>query len=548
MFKNTKLSTRLAMGFSIILVLLAIIVGVVIVSLTGIQTSMYDIVDVNVYELNLYEDMTKCVYEIIGDMKEMVMIDNPAKVEEINKEITDLRAAYDAKSKEIEKIASSEAGAAQQEKIKEELSKARPLNNKVIELIKANNREEAAKVYENEADPVDDAWLAAMKEAIDMQNESNTKEAANATAENQRTILIVIILGSVTIIAGIVIAVFITRSITKPVKNIVIDLTEGAQQVAAASGQLSATSQQLAEGNSEQASSIEETSSTLEESASMVSQNSENTRQAAILAAQTKASSDKGNNDMHDMMNSMNEIKKSSDQIAKIIKVIDDIAFQTNMLALNAAVEAARAGDAGMGFAVVAEEVRNLAQRSAQAAKDTAAIIESNITLSENGVSVAKKVGESLAEITVQAKKVNELMDEIAAASQEQSQGISQINKAISQMEAVTQQNAANAEESASASEELNAQAGNLREIVQQLVILVDGKAAETYTHASVNNSKPSPKSGGFNSASALKPAGTGISNLRASNRLAEASRDSKKTYVVDPEDVIPLNENTGEF
>ena len=548
MFKNTKLSTRLAMGFSVILILMAVIVGVVILSLTSIQASMTKIIDVNVYKLNLYEDMTKCVYEIIGDMKEMILVDEPAKIEELSKEIVNLRTEYDGFSAQVDKTAASEAGMELRKRIKDNLSKARPLNNKVIELIKANNKAEAIKIYENEADPADDIWLASMKEAIDMQNESNATEAASASASNQRTIIIIIILGSFTIVAGIVIAVFITRSITGPVKNIVLNLTEGAQQVASASGQLSATSQQLAEGNAEQASSIEETSSTLEESASMVRQNSENTRQAAVLAAQTKASSDKGNNDMHEMMNSMSEIKKSSDQIAKIIKVIDDIAFQTNILALNAAVEAARAGDAGMGFAVVAEEVRNLAQRSAQAAKDTAAIIESNITLSENGVSVAKKVGESLAEITVQAKKVNELMDEIAAASQEQSQGISQINKAITQMEAVTQQNAANAEESASASEELNAQAGNLREIVQQLVVLVDGRTAETYSAVTVNNGRPGPRLNGYSSTSALKLAGAGFSNLKSGNRPIETTRDNKKTYVVDPEDVIPLNENTGEF
>ena len=167
-----------------------------------------------------------------------------------------------------------------------------------------------------------------------------------------------------------------------------------------------------------------------------------------------------------------------SDQIAKIIKVIDDIAFQTNILALNAAIEAARAGEAGMGFAVVAEEVRNLAQRSAQAAKDTTAIIETNIELSGNGVLVAGKVSEALNEITAQAKKVNELMDEIAAAGQEQSQGVNQVNQGMTQIETVTQQNAATAEESASAAEELNAQADNIRQIINELSRLVNGKAA----------------------------------------------------------------------
>ena len=239
---------------------------------------------------------------------------------------------------------------------------------------------------------------------------------------------------------------------------------------------------------------------------------------------------------MSEMMDSMNEIKKSSDQIAKIIKVIDEIAFQTNILALNAAVEAARAGDAGMGFAVVAEEVRNLAQRSAQAAKDTAAIIESNIELSEKGVNVARKVGESLSEINVQARKVNELMDEIAAASLEQSQGISQINKAISQMEKVTQQNAANAQESASASEELSSQAQNLRSITQQLVMLVNGKTAFEDAAYGMPGGGRRRTAGGYAAASRA-----GISAKRRNAYMPEAGEP-------DPEDIIPLNENTGEF
>ncbi|MCX7747374.1 MAG: methyl-accepting chemotaxis protein [Clostridia bacterium] len=269
--------------------------------------------------------------------------------------------------------------------------------------------------------------------------------------------------------------IFLSLSISRSIKGIINNLNESTQQVAGASNQLSVTSQQLSDASSEQAASIEETSATLEESSSMVHQNNENTKQAAVLAGQAKAAADKGNNQMQEMMNSINEIKKSSDHISKIIKVIDEIAFQTNILALNAAVEAARAGDAGMGFAVVAEEVRNLAQRSAQAAKDTAVIIENNIELSKKGVETAEMVGDSLDEITGQAKKVNELMGEIAAASQEQAQGITQISKAIIQMEKVTQQNAATSEESAAAAEELNTQSEQLREIVLDLTRLVEG-------------------------------------------------------------------------
>lgn len=267
----------------------------------------------------------------------------------------------------------------------------------------------------------------------------------------------------------------IIKDIVDNMNQITNDLEASSQQVAAASVQLEAVGQKLAEGTSEQAASIQETSATLEESSSMIQQNNQNTQQAAILAKQSKEFADKSNKQMHEMMESMEELKKSSGEISKIIKVIEEIAFQTNILALNAAVEAARAGEAGMGFAVVAEEVRNLAQRSAQAAHDTAQIIEGNIDLSERGVDVSRMVYESLEEIDNQTKKVSEILDEISIATSEQTQGIEQINKAIQQMETVIQNNASTADESASASRELSAQTNSMKDLVERVEKLVHG-------------------------------------------------------------------------
>jgi methyl-accepting chemotaxis protein len=331
------------------------------------------------------------------------------------------------------------------------------------------------------------------------------------------------------VVISSILAWIIVVGITRPINKIIDGLNETSEQVTSASGQLSSSSQQLAEGSAEQASSIEETSSTLEESASMIRQNTENTRQAAILAKQAKDSADKGNVEMREMMTSMDELKKSSDEIAKIIKVIDDIAFQTNILALNAAVEAARAGEAGMGFAVVAEEVRNLAQRSAQAAKDTAAIIESNIELSEKGVDISGRVNDSLKDIYDEAHKMNELLDEIAAASQEQTQGIGQINKAMAQMEQVVQTNAATAQESAAASEELSSQAMNMKDIVNSLVKLVNGAKTEL-------------------SQSSYKVLPNKVTPKRITSVSSNEYRRRTDTKIVNPEEVIPLENDTQGF
>ncbi len=268
---------------------------------------------------------------------------------------------------------------------------------------------------------------------------------------------------------------YLLRSITVPVNRVVKGLTEGAKEVASGSTRVSAASQSLAQGASEQAAELEETSSSIEEMASMTRQNAENARQANTLMADTAKVVEEANYSMTQLTESMKEISTASEETAKIIKTIDEIAFQTNLLALNAAVEAARAGEAGAGFAVVADEVRNLAMRAADAAKNTADLIEGTVKKIKNGSDIVARSNEAFAKVATGAKKVGDLVGEISAASNEQAQGVDQINKAVSSMNEVVQRNAASAEESASAAEEMNAQAEQMNGLLSQLVSMVDG-------------------------------------------------------------------------
>lgn len=311
---------------------------------------------------------------------------------------------------------------------------------------------------------------------VKVEENAKARREAGIAAANQTKLAMAVALAvgfAVALISGLL----FSRSISIPLKRIAAQLEGGAAEMTSAAAQVSKASQILAQGASGQAASIEETSASLEELSSMTKRNSENAQKVNDLAKQTRTAADQGAVDMQTMSSAMEAIKASSDDIAKIIKTIDQIAFQTNILALNAAVEAARAGDAGMGFAVVADEVRNLAQRSAQAAKETAEKIEGAIGKTAQGVEISNMVAKTLSDIVSKARQVDELVAEVANASREQAQGITQINTAVSQMDQSTQSNAASAEESAAAAEELNAQAECVRSSVATLLDLVSGQS-----------------------------------------------------------------------
>jgi methyl-accepting chemotaxis protein len=521
-----NLKNRIMVGFGAILIIMLGMIGFSLYNMNLINSKTAKVIHENTYKMQSAFAIQQSFRTIAEETKSIIIsIDETARNREAVKKVRSL-----LQGKYIDKLKGTKLTQPEQiqvGKIDKAMGIVRSLDQQVLELGLAGRNMEAADILSNKAGPALDSLNNLVNDYIKLQEDMAQKDEAAISGTYSNTFNLSIILSILAIALGIIFSFYTTRGISGPVNKIAAVLTEGANQVAGASEQLLTAAQQLAMGGAEQASAIEETSSVLQETSAMLQQNTANTKQAAQLSEQAKESADKGNQEMQQMMNSMTEIKKSSDQIAKIIKVIDDIAFQTNILALNAAIEAARVGEAGMGFAVVAEEVRNLAQRSAQAAKETTVNIEANIELSGKGVMMAERVQAVLNEIAIRSKKVSQLMDEIAAASQEQFLGVEQVNKAMGQMQTVTEQNCSSAEESAAAAEELGAQADNLNLIIRELSQLLSGKA----------NTNESTQQ-------------QAIHELRESSETAASvsSFDQGQTKVVTPEDIIPLEKDPHHF
>lgn len=528
-FYNMKIGMKLIISF----VIVAIISG--IVGLIGI----ININKMNDYDDVLYENMTVPLSEVSQisslfqrarvNARDLILLENPSDIQESYekvKEFLDEMNTYAESFKktitqEEEKVAFQDYLNAYQE-YKEEL-------DQLLALSLENNDDEALAFVKGENQETSDDLRFAIEKMVELKikGANNQADSNTATANKSTVTMIAIIL--LAMLVAITLGIFISNSISKPVQKIgkaadkiadgdldvyididtkeeigqlansfnkmahnlndlILNINLAAEQVSAGSTQVSDSSILLSQGATEQAATIEQLTASLEEIASQTRLNADNSNQANSIAEVAQNNAVEGKLKMKEMLNSMEEINQSSNNISKIIKVIDEIAFQTNILALNAAVEAARAGQHGKGFAVVAEEVRNLAARSASAAKETTEMIEDSIKNVKAGTAIAKQTSEALNNIVDGIAKAATLVGEIAVASNEQASGIEQVNQGIMMVSEVVQNNSATSEESAAASEELSSQADLLKQQVSQFKLRKLGQSTISYGNMSSTN------------------------------------------------------------
>jgi methyl-accepting chemotaxis protein len=504
---NLKIGIRLGLGFGLVLVLMIALALIGISRMAHIERSLDGIVNQNNVMTKAAFEMRQSVLSIGLATRNLALMTDQKQKDRESDRIFDDRDEYASYVENLERLMTSDKGKEVLAKIAKAKAATEPLTDKVIDLLNEDKQADAVTVLVNEVWPNQRKWLGAMDELVRMLDKMSDEAVADAHASYKSALILTWALAGAALLLGVGAAWMVTRSIVRPLHEavdvarrvaqgdltgnvvvrshdeagqlmqalkemndslvrIVAQVRSGTETIATASGEIASGNQDLSSRTEQQASSLEETASSMEELTSTVKQNADNANQANTLAKSASDVAVKGGTVVSQVVETMGSINESARKIAEITSVIDGIAFQTNILALNAAVEAARAGEQGRGFAVVAAEVRNLAQRSAGAAKEIKALIDDSVQKVGIGSRLVDEAGETMEEIVASVKRVTDIMDEISSASREQTSGIEQINGAITQMDEATQQNAALVEESAAAAEALQEQAANLAHVV----------------------------------------------------------------------------------
>ncbi|MFZ6847527.1 methyl-accepting chemotaxis protein [Undibacterium sp. RuRC25W] len=508
-------SKRLGLGFALVLAFLVAVAIVGISRMAQIQGRLENIVNVSNVETRLALDMRATVYDRMVSLRNLTLLNDAADMEKDLAKIADQSKKYAEANDKLLKLSETDGGPSAEKKellnkLKERETAAAALPAKAQELGLANNPEMATIALIKKVRPIQQSWLDSLDELVTLEDKVNSQVAADANSAFKAATTLMLILGALALAGGIVAAVYISRSLLKqlggepnyaaqiagqiaageltaPIDveagdqsslifemknmrdslvNIVAQVRSGTDTIATASSEIAMGNLDLSSRTEQQASSLEKTTSSMRELTTTVKQNADNAREANQLAASASEVARQGGVVVAQVVDTMGSINESSKKIVDIISVIDGIAFQTNILALNAAVEAARAGEQGRGFAVVAAEVRNLAQRSAAAAKEIKTLIDTSVEKVEIGTKLVGQAGVTIDQVVSSVKHVTDIIAEITAASQEQSVGIEEVNHAIIEMDGVTQQNAALVEEAAAAAQSLQDQAAELARVV----------------------------------------------------------------------------------
>ena len=481
MIQRMTIGKKLMVSFGALVVLTLVLGFTSMSSITGLGSLLDTAVNKTSRKLDLAGRIRASVYSMRWSARGIVLSvalkddeDHRKAVEAFRKSATEVRANL----AEIRPMLVTAEGRTAADHIETGLASWSRFAEQMIQLCNSGQLLEADRVRKTQQRPAAAAIESAANEILRLEQQllaEAVREGGSAVAASRR---IGMVLLGLSLALG-TLMLFVVQQSCSALRRLARDMAQGADQVANASCQLASSSQSIAQGASEQAASLEETSASSEEINCMTRKSADSARSAADLASQVDHGVLSANEHLEALVASMNQINTSGEKVAKIVKVIEGIAFQTNILALNAAVESARAGEAGRGFAVVADEVRSLAQRSAEAARDTAALIQESVSSSRDGRTKLAQVEQVVRSITGSVAEVKKLVDEVHVGSQEQWKGIQEISKALTQIDHVTQTNAAAAEQGASASEQLSGQSQMLRDMVETLTALVGRDAHE---------------------------------------------------------------------